>query len=386
MSGIEGSYRRDLAKTLRDTDKENRPDMLRSAKGTYDYVSTHAQHNFESFRIQQAKQLENIVESANTLDELKGGIANAQLFIGNHEMRGIDHSEHLLKRIELAQILSCPDVVPKDGGLREKVTSLLENDGAHITHTIDSARYRKYLETKLSSHNFSQEQIERVVEKVPADVFCSLDTDIEAAVIELNALSETTTLFSCAGHTDLPHPEENDSYAHSGYLFFSSQDSNLIERVRSLTGKNERFEVTLENKQPGDYTIRFRKIVPEGWRKTHGRKTREDLFEKSKQELAPILGKEILAFPIEKYRHDEYSYLLEIQRLQNEFIKSHPEAATMPYGWNSNLLTRIKKHTPTELAWAEYKEYYLSQEAEHDRLAFLKKLAKNIAEYRLSLY
>ena len=382
MNDLEGSYRKNIVRVLRDAPKKDRPNLLRFAKGSYSYINTHSKHNFESFDIRQSRSLEKIVKGAHTIEDLKTGIQTTPLFIRNKGMHGMDHSEHLLKRVDVANTFSYPDVLPETAGLRDKVASLLRSRGIEPDSTIQPLLYKEYLGERVSAHGFTDEELDRVAEKVPVDLLCSLDTDIEDAAFELNALVGTKTKFSCSGHADLPNPDSGDSYAYSGYLAFSTNDNGLVAHLRKLVGKSDTFGVALENQKPGEFTVRFRKLVPDEWIRENSRKSKDELFEVSKQKLAPILGPEILTFPLEEYKQDEHNYIKGIKRLQSLYLQSNPEAATLPYGWNSILLTNIQKFIPNELEWGEYKDYYLSPEAENDRLTFLKTLTDSIAEYR----
>ncbi|MGH7141335.1 MAG: hypothetical protein ACREGH_01735 [Minisyncoccia bacterium] len=362
-------YRDKLARDLRRVpDKERREDMLQNAKLSERYIGSHSRHSLDRLEHRREKDLQHAIESVRSLAEMKATIERIPLFIRN-PVHGIDHSEHLAKRIEMADRFSTPYLLPEKGGLRGKAQTLLRSEGRRTNRTVDTTSYRQYLKEWTAGYALSEEELVIAAGKIPPDTFGSIDGPLENAVILLNSIPGVQTRFSCAGHMDYAEEGIDDSSVRDAYFVFSTRDEKLVEKFKSLP-------YPLEPGNNSDYVIRFSKSPPpEEWLHEHGKRTREQIFEDCKKEIAAILGHEILSY-------DQRQFWDNIFELQRKYIAIHPEAANIPYATNSKLLEPIARLLPEEAEAREYRDWYTSPEAEQQRINFLNQLTAAIDEYR----
>ncbi len=375
------AYRKELADTLRVADKSERSDILRFAKSESEYVRASAVHRVESFDTLQTQDLEKIVTSSKTLEDLLQKLQD-RVFLIHNSQKGRDHSEHFAKRIDLAITLGDPMIIPETGDLRHKVVSLLGQKGIELMGTGSPEAYKKYLSEKFRAHEFSEEELELIIQKLPPSIFGSIDVEMEGVAMEINALHSAKSKFSCAGHPEEIESEFDESSVYSGYFAFETSDPELVTKIKALVKRTPSFQIDVLEISSLGISIYFSNIVPDEWISENGLRTKDELFEESKRELSLILGTEILDFPIDKYKDSSDSFSYEIRRLQKNFIQNHPESATIPFSRNRDLLFPIAKCLPNELRWREYKDHYRSPEVRSARLTFIQLLVKTIKDHR----
>ena len=378
MNNVE-SYRDDLAKNLRVSDRLSRREILRSEKGTDRYVFARSRHDHKRYETGQNRIFEDIILSVDNLQDLKDEIAKTNLFIRNG-VCGFDHVEHFLKKIDMAHDLACPKLLPETSGLRTKVRDMLGNEGVEMVDTVDLVKYREYLAKKLSTQDFTPIEIEAISSKVPVELLASIDEDIEDAVMELNAIPGIKTKYSCSGHVD---DLECESTLRGGEILVKSQNTELSEYLNVLASESDSYSVSVEKWDDDEFGIFFMKNVPREWMTKNGRRTPDELFDESKKKLSLILGPEILDYPTEKSKIDRPGFLELVLELQQRYIASSPDAVTMPYAYNSILLLNLYNCYPSTLEFLEYKDYYVSESAEKEGKLFIDRLTETIRNYRV---
>ncbi len=197
-------WRQELAdrlRTLRARDRTRATEILELVKAdpTYKRAESYKQIQ-ERQRIEEIK-LSSIVEEAASIHDLIRLLKTSSIFIKN-QFYGLDHSEHLIKSIEMAQATNSLSIVTEKGGLREKVETLMESSGRKPREVMDKEEYKDFLRAKFQHLNLSNYEIERIVPKLPPDLFVTIDLELEDIVILANSLKNVRTDFSCAGHID----------------------------------------------------------------------------------------------------------------------------------------------------------------------------------------
>lgn len=377
-------YREELARELRaEADRSKRRDLLREKKLDRMYLYERAQHSIDNFFARESRKLEDMLTKTETLEAVQDSLHEESFFIHGRGNRAIAHSEHLIKQIEMASRLGCRTLLPEAGGMREKVGALLEADGTRLSETADPEVYASFLQERFAAYAFSPSEIEQIAQKMPPDVFASVDGDLEDAVVLLNALPNTETKFSCAGHTDFSEADISHTSTYSGYVFLSTEDDGLIEALNTLQTETDGFRCALENDD--GHTVRFYKEVPDSWIALNVKQTPRELFEKARDHLADLLeSDDLLTYAYKDYEQNTDAFYNLVSTCQQSYIATHPETATIPFSYNSRYLRNIQDFLPHVLFEREYREYFVSDGAEKNRRDFLADLTDTVNRYRLS--
>ena len=74
----------------------------------------------------------------------------------------------------------------------------------------------------------------RILAKLPADVFASVDVDMEKPVLTANSIDGLETKYSCAGHNDGGHTYGLATYYSQAYLFMETSNEGIISSLQGL--------------------------------------------------------------------------------------------------------------------------------------------------------
>jgi hypothetical protein len=369
-------YRQELAKSLQEAPKEERPALLRNAKRTHEYGNELTDHQFQRKNEERDSKLEGILKRSETLTDLCSALEGSEILVKNN-VAGQDHGEHLVKQIEMARKLGSTNFLSERGGFKEKVSFLLEKEGVELNQIVTPEKYKHFLLEGFPGMNLSDQELDRVSTKLRPEVFASIDGEMEYSVVELNALADTETRFSCAGH-----PEQEDDQGIYSYLAFKTADSALAHHIQKLEKSTLTGQTKVSSKNGEVQTIHFSIKVPREWIEKNKKKTSEQLFDERKKLLAEILGPEILSYPFDRFRKDEGHFINELVRLQDVYIETHKESSTIPMAHNSYFLKNIDDALSGPTEYNEWADYYSSEEAQHERKNFLRDLKNAISEYR----
>lgn len=229
-------------------------------------------------------------------------------YFGIHEVEfdndweGLDRSEHLVKRLAMAEALSSSLLVPNEMGLREKIRALLgDNDRLE---SIDEENYIKYINSRLKNPLFTAEELRTIVTKVSPYLFASFDNMAEESLLVLNALPNTVTRNSCAGHQkavvhNIYFGDRNSSA--TAFISYKTTDPKietaLVDGFKSLQVDNGNVIVNFLGN--GVYQLRYRVDATQSWRENSpdavfaasedATRMREDFFKKLNEILVNCL-------------------------------------------------------------------------------------------------
>lgn len=189
-----------------------------------------------------------------------------------NEWNGFDHSEHLVKRLAMAEDLSSSLLVPEEMGLRSKVHNILgQNDQLD---SIDNVKYTKFLSTRVANPSFTAQELSAVINKVSPSLFASFDRLAEESLLILNVLPGTTTRNSCAGHRKavIHNVYFGDQYfSTTAFVSYKVTDPAvekiLLDKFKTLNVKSGQIEFI----KTGDnqYMIRYRADATPEWQTKH---------------------------------------------------------------------------------------------------------------------
>lgn len=364
----EDVYRDELAQELRNVDNhDERLVVLSEAKRTKEYVMAAGSHAYERSAHQNTIALGEVVEKSTTLNELTNAIANGSFSIPN-KFSGLDHGEHLLKRIDMAKKLGDPSFMPDVGGLREKVMAM---EGG-IADKEASLTYRSYIEERFPDLQLSDDEIARIEEKISPEIFATIDTPLEKTILLANALPGIKTAYSCAGHTE----SEGGSIHGPAQVYLSLQklgNSNNISELDEQLGRPHGDYIASSSHGEKQSSFYFSRPPTEAWITDNGKRTPNELFSESKRLIAEILGApEILDSTEDNFRE-------RVVAAQDTYMANHPESATIPFAPNSRLLTNVARVTPQELEADEYRDFNFAPERWDERAQLILKLKATFA-------
>lgn len=362
---IDSIEKRDgYAKALKDTeDKEERRDLLAHMKSTPEYIRAHSEKSIESKYKLREQDLSKMVNEAENLDDLKRLLGEKDILSRNND-DGLDHSEHLIKRIEMAEAMDYSEVLPEMSGFKDKVKEFIPQ----ISDQFDLDKYKEFIRSRMGEYSLSEEEINFASYKLPAETFATIDKDLEKAVVMLNSMKGTRTTHCCAGHDESPQ-KNNDLF-----INYKSDDKNLTPFMEEL--KESELKIRLERYNDGsEATVRLNNSVPDEWIKENNKKSHEEIFNESRQKLAEILGDEILDCNRSNINHKIYD-------LQQKYVSSSKKIGRITYPENSTFIKEIVDNHPTTLEKEEYKEYYSSDEFKSKKKKFIDLVTKRIDEYR----
>lgn len=316
-------------------------------------------------------------------EELTEYFKKNPLFFGNSH-KGLDHSEHIIKRIGLAMELGCSRLAPRQLDVRRKVASFIKEQGQKDTFDVKKEAYQQYLSKKYPDIQFSQDELDQVTKKLPIDIFGSLDKGVERIILLLNAFQDTETRFSCAGHNDnrsrLENKGEENSYRNV-YISFLTHNKKIVDAIQAfvLSYKDQDNIMQLEDDGDGKYRLFYGiQKPPSEWIKKHGRRTAEQIFLDSKKEIEEIIGQ---PFPVEVKEGEDL-----LEKLSEEIEKYKRRLITIETEGDRNKffdeINKLEKTGPSIQTGNEWREYFLSPEAQQKGAVFFNALEAVLGSLR----
>jgi len=110
--------------------------------------------------------------------------------------------EHIRKALNIADYFGTVDVLPDISLLHMLYSKLYPNRKGKVK--IDNAAISRYFQDKFNDLELSDDDWQRVIDKLSIEEFISIDTIAERAVIIWNSLPSIKTTNSCTGHRDSP--------------------------------------------------------------------------------------------------------------------------------------------------------------------------------------
>lgn len=366
-------YRDSLANELRALpDHKERLGALANAKGTETYMEAAALHSLERNTYRNERSLADTVEQAPSMQALKEAIMNGAFSVPN-EHAGMDHSEHLLKRIEMSELLGDTSLLPEAGGLRSKVESFQSG----MPQTMEHISYRDFITKRYPDLLLNDEELTSIEQKIEPGIFATIDTPLERSILLANTLPEINSAFSCAGHTEA----EGGPLHGPGNVYFVLKSSDTESGTALINKLSERFrephgEYQSINHDGNGTVFYFERPPTAAWIAEEGKRTPDELFEESKRQIASQLdAPEILEATRKNFHHL-------VLNAQQNFLAQHPESATIPYAPNSRILLSIKSQTPDALENREYRDFLFAPERWDERAVLIKGIENDLEAVR----
>jgi hypothetical protein len=319
------------------------------------------------------KKLLQFAEEAESLDDLKSLVSQEILFIANG-YRGIDHSEHLIKRIDMYTLTSnqsllkiLPIQVQKiiqEFGKKEGLSKISYNDFMKNRFPYLSAEDRGILEKKL-----------------PLDIFCSIDIPIEDIIVKMNSLPEVITEYSCSGHSD-------DQFGFNVYIAYKDP-KDLLSLIRYEFRNNSRVNVELRKNNERN-RIGFYPTISSAWLMEQGlespavnflafldqynKKSGFECFNKTKQWVNSLTGDQKYTLDYILRNAEEY-VRLDIHDVVANYFNGDEEKARQIFG---DIRKLFKRGDLTKI----YEQFYLLDDARMQRDEFLRSFEQMIDRVR----
>ncbi len=377
-------YRNNLAQKIKEEpDKEKRKNILANEKMSHDYAMAYTIHNDKKFDEQMSDSLKEICKKANSYDELIKLIEeNKDLQIVNDNW-GLDRIEHIIKRLKMARELRDLNLIPTDGGLKDRATSLLLNENFDFNLESGEGSYRRFLRDNFLDLELNDQDLENIRTKLPAEVFASIDIKMENIILILNSFDKTKTEFSCSGHFENDFDlDKIDRMSLSLVLYLSINSSNqeLIDLIKNFKGESYGLKIQIEDIGAGSsnivLTIKFDK-APEDWILKNNNRRDEEIIEKSKKLLEEYFNTKI-------YSNNEKDLYEEVMTLQRKLLSSDLSKANLSLKHNSGFLLEVTRLLPNYLRKKEYKNYFDNNvdEIVKKRDEFIKELELLLIQFR----
>ena len=363
-------YRKDLAKKLKSQpNKSFRRDILSFEKVFSRYPVNRINKIRETFFSRQATKIEKIVQGSQNFDELIDKLIEGRVFLINN-VRGINRTEHVVKKVKIARYFNDPNLAPEEGGLRAKVKELLiKEDEALRQHPITPAKYAEYLSILYPDINVSPEDAERLFQKLPPEVFGSIDIGMERLCILLNSMEGTQTSFSCCGHdTEVDYNDLPVYYKHA-YIGVKTNTPELAQSLLSLQMKNKDQKIEVAEKGPGHLVISFYQLPTAQWIKLNNKRTPQELDEESRRGLSELLRENVDLN--DKNLEAKLRAYLEMKGVNSR-----------PWPSNSNFPNELLDLFPSVKRIKEYQDYNKSEEAYQRVTAFIKTIEEIVENIR----
>ncbi|MFO7807207.1 MAG: hypothetical protein R6V40_02165, partial [Candidatus Moraniibacteriota bacterium] len=371
-------YLNDFENRLADTVKENGEEKLvKLAEEKIDVRYAKSKFIVDQYEKKQreAEKLKGAVDNSTGVNDLVKKIEATDIHLKN-EQAGIDSPEHLMKRIELADRLKNPALVPDISGLRDKMQNLILEKYGHINNEIDRSEYKKYLSKKLDSLVLDKNDIEKVADKLPPEVFASIDDKIENTTAVLNSIDGVQTNFSCAGHLS---GSGNNKFDASINISFESEDKNLPNFLKDKIENSYFRDLAQISTKNGHVSLHFILYPPKSWIKENDKPTISEINRTSERALRKNFGIEI------DQEMSGWDFRKKLQAEQRKYIRRNPQAVFMEMPANSLTLKPIADVLPEKIEKREYSEFYDSTEAKEIREGFLSFLEEVVSSYKSSI-
>jgi hypothetical protein len=297
-------FRKKLAETLRSLPKGERITHLENVKNQDDsYRSAKQLSIYERLMHINQQRVDAVSKNVNSIEELSSEIDTLP---SSCAVEGILHGhyskENMQLQVKLATYFNCPNLVFFSAVARDKIKSFLETSGAVINEEVKKSEYATYLKKQFPELNLTREEAQRIIEKLPLEIYVSIDEGMHESLLLLNALDDVVTYSCCSGHDLGP--------TNRMYLLFTTKDSEMIRIIRQ-TNSSTHFMTQFDYERFGNLTARS------------PYDSRDVPFEESEKGWALVS----LRMPPNKVEAERFALMSQLQREQERdafksFIKS----------------------------------------------------------------
>lgn len=301
--------------------------------------------------------IENFKDEIKNLENLEGLVSfleRAQIFIFNKN-NGIDHGEHIIKQIELAEKIKYTKIITEEYGIRKKVESLFQKDGLEFNNeSFNIQEYKKYFKEKYHQYDFTDEEIEMITEKLPPPVFVSVDKGVEGIIVLLNSIDGIETKASCAGHVD--DSQENGDHLQRSYISLKETDDVLIRKIQEIIlEENYRFDIY---EFGNGISFHFIQYPPELWIQEHKKRSKKQVIEDSTKEVEKLLNIRLeIPYDYDNNFPEYYkNFITDVYKILDE----RKAGGIINKDEYTKLSTKVHNLSPWVQLRNEYKEFYIS--------------------------
>jgi hypothetical protein len=383
------TFRESLARELKETPGNERYKKLAEAKVSSAYNEAEFDHrNFTALPEYNKNILHKIIESSESLEQLKENLADKPALAVKNNVRGFDYGRNLIKAINLALVLQDINLIPEVAELRAKISSLEPQILVAPRHDFSEKieRYGEYLRRYFFELNLTEREALVLAKKMAPEVFLSLDKSVESSTVLLNLIPETTTAYSCGGHFDIPNVNDDfrlQNFSGNSYIVFSTKNDKLIEALKIFSGNRDFLSsLTVEDQADGKQVM-LRKIAQpsDDWIEKNHKKDNEEIFYSSREELGQYFKEDLGDFSFSDFCANPRDFVMEIKGLQRNMFKKNPKLAlggTADDGLNK----KIHIMMPEFKRFLEYKDYYDGPDYRADINTFFNKVNEILEKFR----
>ncbi|MDO8572015.1 MAG: hypothetical protein Q7R79_05025 [bacterium] len=339
----------------------------------------------------EIQQYEKDIVACNSFEELYDYIQNNPVLLKN-SYAGLDHVEHTLKRIELARIFTSSSLVPEYLGIKKKVSLLLEKEGRQDVEHPDNEAYKTFLQNRFPDMQLSEKEASRLSEKIPANLFGSLDLSAERVMVVLNSIEGVQTRYSCGGHNDQPELYRSGTPNFgSAYVVFEIENPEFIAVVKNTLPNQigEQTFISLAHDEKNRINIQFHHYPPDEWVVSNNRQSISKIFEDSQREIKKLLGREISPESLVQSIGETLPDMIQrfskraAKEIGDEVSKRMRGKAIEETRREENKQdTKVQKILPGILMSQEYREYFVSDEAREKVKDFFSRIERIAQGFR----
>jgi len=395
------NWRQKIADSLTDARKNwsghSDIDILAGQKGSDAYIDKEVLRRQEKFNERRQKEISKAVAECQDYNDLKNIFLNHELLEISGDHLGCDYGANFAKKMEIARAVGDLSIVPEFGGLRAKIAEFFpEEFPKKINQSEKNERYKNFLMQRFPELNFSKKEIDRIVAKLPAEVFGSVDVATEKSLLLLNSVNEIKTVNSCGGHFDAQNIDDqayiNDFLTNPCVVFTVKNDDYekvkvLSENFKKATNSfphiivhdNDDDGKFCRNSDEKCFTWRYILFPSLEYTIDHGKMSREEIWRKSNNDLKELLGEDVV--DVETGSVDKFK----ISHLQQDLFLRQPEMALGgldTFGRYAGISTKITHLLPAYRHLNEYKEYYHSPELRQEVSEFFSKINEVLNNWR----
>ena len=230
------------------------------------------------------EKIEALIDKCKDINELQI-LINQNLFTFDRlELPcGTLRSEHIQKALNIASYFGTPDVLP-DIPLLHRIYYKSHQRG-NYKGKVDDADIIRYFSDTFHDLGLSNNDWQRVIEKLSIEEFISIDTIAERSVIIWNSLPGIKTTNSCTGHRDALR-YFCFSNLHFKYDPIHSPVAHIADLIRSAYAdfNSDIFKIDIENFD-NTLGILFFQIPPSEWIATNNKESVKTICESCYEQL-----------------------------------------------------------------------------------------------------
>lgn len=239
--------RKDLRESLRGKNKAERQTIVRAYKTErpIDYRMVSGIQKLDRKNYISERHLKRLVENVHTPNDLINAVNGLPPW---YQAEGIVHGslmpEHVLKQLDFS-IRYKTDVLIQSPALKEAFRRCVPD---FSSEQISDAQYSEYLQEKFPDLKLSEPELVRVHQKLPIDVWCTIDSKMESPVLLANAQERLFTSACCSGH-------DMDKEKPRAYMTIRTNDPEFI-RIIKQSDRSRDFLNAWNWKKLGSFTAR----------------------------------------------------------------------------------------------------------------------------------